>query len=125
MTNRLLEILGLIPEARAAARLAEAEAARRDLQVQIHEMRSEMERLREDARDSRVAERAAYQMMVNVHYQQRYGGWTPFPEAPHIPAYKAPASAGGPLDDGEMRVEDLYRAEMERSQQEFAELLRP
>lgn len=93
--------------------LHETSIAREGLQGEVHALRGEVERLREDLSKSHETERKAYQMLINVDFQMRYG-IAPYLDAPKLPEGRAPASDEQILDTGYVnmsRVVDAARAE--------------
>jgi hypothetical protein len=79
------------------AQQAEAAESVQRFQGQIHELRSEVDRLREERDEAQKQERQVYQMMLNVDNQVKYG-FTPFPAAPHLPSAMENKGNGGPVE---------------------------
>lgn len=103
--------------------LAEAAGSRLELQGQIHELRSEVERWREEAADARQNERTAYQMLVNIEMQLKYG-IAPYPQAPKLPERLVSRDAGGPVDSGYILGKQLRDAGTAEARAEFEEYLK-
>lgn len=98
--------------------LAEASSSRLELQGQIHELRSEVERWREEAAEARKNERTVYRLLVNVEMQLKFG-IAPFPDAPKLPEHLVSHDTGGPVDSGYIHGRQLRDAGLVEAQEEF------
>ncbi len=97
----------------------EASDARLEMQGQNHTLRGEVENLREEVRKARDAERTAYQMLINVDYQLRFG-FAPFVDAPRMPEHKVQHDNGGAMDPGMISGQDLMRDGRDAAIREFS-----
>lgn len=117
-------LLRLIPAYRSMERGArEASDARLQLQGENLAMHAEIQRLQDEVREARDAERTAYRMIVNIDYQLRYG-LVPFPGAPHLAERLMPGDGDKtpyvPAVSGGQLVEDA----MAEARQEFDDYMK-
>jgi len=99
--------------------LRKASDARLEIQGQNIALRGEVENLREEVRKARDAERTAYQMLINVDYQLKFG-MVPYPDAPKLPEHKVQQDNGGVLDPGIITGQELMRDGSAEAAMEFA-----
>jgi hypothetical protein len=98
--------------------LREASDARFELQGEVRALRGEVERMKEDLSASQKHERDAYQMLVNVDYQLKYG-FAPFPDAPKLPEKLETHDTGGPVDSGYVPGRMLVEQGLAASREDF------
>lgn len=115
----ILRLLRWIPAVRTLARgLQESSDARLELQGENRALKAEVERLQEEVRESRNDERAAYQMLINVDFQLKYG-FAPYPGSPKLPEYKVSKGNGGPVDSGVANGRDLVNEATAEAREEI------
>ena len=103
-------------------RLDEVSLSREALQAEVRALRGEIERLREDTRAAQEAERTAYQMLVNVDFQLKYG-FAPFPGSPKLPDMKVPRDDGAVLDAGYVNMRRVVESEAQKEREKLAQEL--
>jgi outer membrane murein-binding lipoprotein Lpp len=90
-------------------KLQETSDSRMELQGEVRALRAEVARLQEEVTAAREAERTAYQMLINVDHQLKYG-FAPYPDAPKLPEDKLSLDNGGPVNSGWVHGRQLVDA---------------
>jgi hypothetical protein len=119
----MMRVLRWIPAVRAmAVALRETSDARLEIQGENRALKAEVGRLQDEVREARDSERKAYQMLVNVDFQLKYG-FAPYPDAPKLPEFKVRNDQSGPVESNVANGRDLVNEAKLEARKEIEEYL--